>query len=424
MSDRSQFGDSTAGSQLPEALRAFRHRQFQIMYGGEAISLLGTWMQQIALSWLIFRLTGSSLLLGSVAFAGQIPNLLLAPLGGVVADRYSRRKILIVVQSIWVVQALVLAALTLTNTVEVWQIFVLSVVSGVLFAFDMPARQAFVVDLVGKEDLPNAIALNNSLVNGATVAGPVFASMLVAKVSEGACFFANGISKIFVVISLIMIKVNPVPQPSHRKSPIDDVLEGFRWARGSRPAKAIFWLLAIIGLLGMPVTVLMPVVASNMLNNGPTALGILMGAYGVGALLGSVPLAFRKNAQGLTHWMTYSAAALGMLFVAFAGSRDLWLSALLLVPAGACLILVINISITLIQTIAPEKLRGRAMSLHLMIFMGLSALGSFLMGLFAEYIGVAWTIAVCGVGSLMGAAAFFYSMRDLHAAVDALVVEE
>lgn len=422
MTDHLPINDASSGTRWPTALRALRHRPFQIMYAGEAVSLIGTWMQQIALSWLVYRLTGSSLLLGSVAFAGQMPILLLAPFGGLLADRYSRRNILIVAQSVCVLQAIILTALTLTNTIQVWQIFVLSVMSGVLAAFDMPARQAFVVDLVGKDDLPNAIALNNSLVNGATVAGPVFASLLVAKVSEGACFLANAISKIFVVISLFLIKVEPVPQPPHRSSPVEDIKEGLRWARLDQPALAILWLLGVIALLGMPVSVLMPVVATNILDGGPTALGILMGAYGLGALLGSVPLAFRKNAQGLALWMIYATAMLGAGLIAFGGSSSLMVSAALLVPIGACLILVLNISITLIQSIAPEQLRGRAMALHLMVFMGLSSLGSFVLGLIAEYAGTSATIGGCGFGCLLGAAAFGYAMRNSHAQLDRRVV--
>lgn len=417
------MSNSRLATRWPNALRALSHRGFQIMYGGEAISLIGTWMQQIALSWLAYRLTGSSLLLGTVAFAGQIPILLLAPFGGLLADRYSRRNVLIITQSIWVVQALVLAVLTYTNTVQVWEIIALSVLSGVLFAFDMPARQAFVVDLVGKEDLPNAIALNNSLVNGATIAGPVFASMLVAKVSEAACFFANGLSKICVVISLLMIKVEPVASSPEKKTPIEDIVEGLQWARSTPAATAVLFLLGIVGLLGMPITVLMPVVAKSVLHTKAGGLGILMGTYGVGALLGSVPLAFRKNSQGLTQWMMYAAAALGILLLAFSRSQLLLLSAGLLIPIGASLILVINISITLVQTLAPEQLRGRAMALHLMIFMGFNALGSFLMGSLAEYIGPQWTIACCGLGCAVGAGLFSYVMRDLHAQVNSIALE-
>lgn len=406
----------------PTALRALSHRGYQIMYGGEAVSLIGTWMQQVALSWLAYRLTGSSLLLGTVAFAGRIPILLLAPFGGLLADRYSRRNILIIAQSIWVIEALILATLTYTNSIQVWQIIALSVLSGVLFAFDMPARQAFVVDLVGKEDLPNAIALNNSLVNGATIAGPVFAGMLVAKVSEAACFFVNGLSKIFVVVSLLLIDVAPpVPGPE-RKSPIEDIVEGMRWARTTSAAWAVLLLLGIIGMLGMPVTILMPVVAKSVLQTGPAGLGILMGAYGIGALLGSLPLAFRKNAQGLTHWMIAASVILGTLFLLFSSSQIFFLSVALLVPIGASLILIINISITLIQILAPEHLRGRAMSLHLMIFMGLGALGSFLIGLFAQLVGARWAIAGCGLGCLVGAGVFAYVMRDLHAKVNTHVV--
>lgn len=424
MTNALPISDPSMDTRWPSALRALRHRPFQIMYSGEAVSLIGTWMQQIALSWLVYRLTGSSLLLGSVAFAGQLPILVFAPFGGLLADRYSRRNILIVTQLVWVLQAFVLATLTFTNTIQVWQIFVLSAMSGILSAFDMPARQAFVVDLVGKDDLPNAIALNNSMVNGATIAGPVFATMLVAKVSEGACFFANAVSKIFVIFSLLLIKVEAVPQPPHRNSPVEDIKEGLRWARLSQPALSILGLLGVIAMLGMPISVLMPVVAKTVLHGGPTALGVLMGAYGVGAFLGSIPLAFRKNARGLSHWMTYAAAVLGVFVVFFASSHTLLISAAILVPIGTCLILVLNITITLIQSIAPEQLRGRAMALHLMVFMGLSSLGSFLLGLTAEYAGVAATIVCCGLGCIVGAAGFAYSMRHLHPEVDRVVVLE
>lgn len=422
MTDYLPINDPPPSTRWPLALRALQHRPFQIMYGGEAISLIGTWMQQIALSWLVYRLTGSSLLLGSVAFAGQIPILLLAPFGGLLADRHNRRNILIVTQSVWVIHASVLAALTITGTIQVWQILMLSALSGVFSAFDMPARQAFVVDLVGKDDLPNAIALNNALINGATVAGPVFASLLVARLSEGACFFANAISKAFVIASLFLIKVEPVPQTSHTNSPLEDIKEALHWVRFDHSALSVLWLVGVIALLGMPITVLMPVVAANVLDGSPTALGILMSAYGMGALLGSIPLAFRKNARGLTRWMTYATAILGVFLIVFGVSDTLLASAALLVPVGVCLILVLNISITLIQSIAPERLRGRAMALHLMVFMGLGSLGSFVLGLIAELTGASVAIAGCGVGCLLGAVAFGYAMRHHHANVDHRVV--
>src|ERR1700757_533729 len=283
-------------------MRALKHRNFQLFFSGQLISLTGTWMQTVAQSWLVYRLTGSSLLLGSVGFASQIPVFLMAPVGGMAADRFNRQRIVIATQVASMILAIVLALLTLTHMVKVWHIFVLAALLGVVNAFDIPGRQSFLVDMVGREDLMNAIALNSSMFNGARVVGPAIAGILVAKIGEGWCFFANGVSYIAVIIGLLLMRVH-CPRGSQSDSPIEEIVEGFRWARETGPIRSLLLLLGVVSLVGMPYTVLMPIFADRILHGGAKGLGILMGATGVGALLGALTLALRSGVRGLGRWV-------------------------------------------------------------------------------------------------------------------------
>ena len=298
---------------LPATLRALRYRNFQLFFGGQLISLIGTWMQNVAQAWLVYRLTGSSVLLGLVSFSSQIPVFLMSPVGGIVADRFRRRRVVIGTQTASMLLALVLAALTLTGAVQIWHIFVLSALLGVVNAFDIPARQAFFVEMVGREDLINAIALNSSMFNASRIIGPAVAGILVAGIGEGWCFFANGVSYIAVIAGLLLMTVAERTSPSsHRRSPLADVIEGFRFVIGSPPIHHLLILLGILSVTGMPFAVLMPIFADQILHGGAKGLGILMGASGVGALAGALLLAVaRKRSKGLGRWVAISAGAFG-----------------------------------------------------------------------------------------------------------------
>lgn len=302
---------------LSATFRALRHRNFQLFFGGQLISLIGTWMQNVAQAWLVYRLTGSSLLLGSVGFASQFPVFLASPIGGIVADRKNRHKVVIATQVASMVLAFVLAALTLTRTVTIPEIFILAALLGIVNAFDIPGRQAFLVEMVGREDLMNAIALNSSMFNGARVIGPAIAGILVARIGEGWCFFANAVSYIAVIIGLLMMRVPPRELPA-QGSPIAHIIEGFRFVRETEPIRALLLLLGLVSLVAMPYTVLMPIFADRILHGGARGLGILMGATGVGALLGALTLAAKSGVRGLGRWVAFSCAGFSVFLVAFA----------------------------------------------------------------------------------------------------------
>src|SRR5215471_1497217 len=284
-----------ADSRFRSTIRALRHRNFRLFFTGQLISLIGTWMQTVAQSWLVYRLTGSSALLGSVNFASQIPVFLLSPAGGVAADRYSRHRIVIATQTSSMLLAGALAALTLSDHIRVWHIFVLSALLGVVNAFDIPARQSFIVEMTSREDLINAIALNSSMFNGARIVGPAVAGITVAAVGEGWCFFANAVSYIAVIIGLLMMRVTPFKAPASQDSALSHILEGFQFVAKTTPIRAILLLVGVVSLAGMPFSVLMPIFADRILHAGAQGLGILMGVSGAGALAGALILASRQT---------------------------------------------------------------------------------------------------------------------------------
>lgn len=399
---------------MPATLRALKHRNFQLFFGGQLISVTGTWMQTVALSWLVYRLTGSSLLLGTVGFAGQIPVFLVAPLGGTMADRHNRQRIVIGTQTASMVLAFLLAALTLTGKVQVWHVLVLATSLGVANAFDVPARQAFLVDMVGKEDLMNAIALNSSMFNGARIVGPAVAGMLVAMIGEGWCFFANAVSYIAVIVGLTMMQVRRPFQKPPSGSPLTQIVEGFRFVGHTRPIRAILLLLGLISLVAMPYTVLMPVFADRILHGGARGLGILMSATGVGALLAALTLASRTGVRGLSRWVAYSCGGFGASLVLFAFSRSFWPSTALLVPVGFCMMLQMASSNTLIQTMVPDHLRGRVMSVYSMMFMGMAPFGALIGGALADRLGAPLTVAMGGVACVGGAVWFGLNLPKIR----------
>jgi MFS family permease len=403
--------------------RALRHPNFQLFFGGQLISLIGTWMQSVAQSWLVYRITHSSLLLGSVGFAGQFPVFLAAPLGGIVADRYDRQRVVIGTQVASMLLALVLALLTLTHRITVIEIFWLAALLGVVNAFDIPGRQSFLVEMVGKEDLINAIALNSSMFNGARIIGPAIAGLLVAKIGEGWCFFANAVSYIAVILGLFMMRVT---QRSQRPqgSPIAHVIEGFRFVQKTAPIRAILLLLGLVSLVAMPYTVLMPIFADKILHGGARGLGILMGATGVGALLGALTLATRTGVYGLGRWITFSCGGFGFSLVAFAVSRNFWLSTILLVPVGFCMMLQMSSSNTLIQSMVPDHLRGRVMSVYSMMFMGMAPFGALFGGFVADRLSAPIAVSIGGVAAIGGAAIFGLRLPSLRVEARRLIVAQ
>lgn len=412
-----------SGSRLQAAGRALRHRNFQLFFSGQLISLIGTWMQSVAQSWLVYRLTGSALLLGSVGFASQVPVFLFAPLGGIAADRYNRRHIVIATQIASMSLASVLAALTLLHKVQVWHVFVLASCLGVVNAFDIPGRQSFLVDMVGKDDLMNAIALNSSMFNGARVIGPAIAGILVAKIGEGYCFLGNAVSYIAVIVGLLLMRVHS-PARASMASPLEHMMEGFRFVNRTAPIRALLLLLGLVSLVGMPYVVLMPIFADQILHGGAKGLGILMGATGVGALLGALTLAFRSGVKGLGRLVAWCCAGFGASLAVFALSHIFWVSVVLLLPVGYCMMLQMACSNTLIQVMVPDALRGRVMAVYSMMFMGMAPIGALLGGALAERLGAQVTVAIGGMASVAGACWFALHLPKIRVEARRLIVSQ
>jgi len=380
-------------------------------------------MDQVAESWLVYRLTGSALLLGTVAFASQIPVFLLAPIGGALADRLDRRKILICTQSSMMLLTFMLAWLTLSHRVHIWQVVTLAALTGVVNAIDLPARQAFVVDMVSRADLVNAIALNSSMFNGARIVGPALAGIVVAAIGEGWCFFANGVSFIAVIAGLGLMKIDR-PRLAIEGSPLENILEGFKFVAQSGPVRALMLLLGLVSFTAMPYAVLMPLFADKILHGGAQALGLLMGCSGLGALGGALTLAMRKTLKGLSLWVAVSCAGFGVALLAFSFSRLLWLSAALLVPSGFCMMIQMASSNTLIQSMVPDRLRGRVMSVYAMTFMGMAPLGALLAGSLAHKLGAPMTVGIGGVVAIVGAGLFGLKLPALRPAAREMIVAQ
>lgn len=436
--ENSAVPSSPAGLRWQAAGRALRHRNFQLFFSGQLISLIGTWMQTVAQSWLVYRLTGSGLLLGAVGFSSQIPVFLVAPLGGITADRSNRQRVVIATQTVSMLLAFVLAALTLSGKVQVWHVFVLAALLGVVNAFDIPARQSFLVDMVGKEDLMNAIALNSSMFNGARVVGPAVAGILVARLGEGWCFFANGASYIAVIIGLLLMNVHAPAHVSTSTSPFEHIVEGFRFVDRTAPIRALMLLLGLVSVTGMPYVVLMPIFADRILHHGgqelasligshdlgAVRLGILMGSTGVGALLGALTLAARSGVKGLGRWVAVCCAGFGLSLMLFAWSHSFWLSVILLLPVGYFIMLQMACSNTLIQVMVPDALRGRVMAVYSMMFMGMAPIGALLGGAFADRLGAPLTVAIGGFASLGGAWWFSTQLPKIRIEARQLIIAQ
>lgn len=400
-------GSNGAIIRLKLIFRALRHRNYRIFSAGQSISLTGTWMQQVAMSWLVYRLTNSAFLLGVVGFASQISTFLLAPFAGVVADRHNRRRMLIITQALAMVQALILYLLVISNSIAVWQIIVLSIFLGLVNSFDIPVRQAFTVEMIEKkEDLANAIALNSSLFNAARLLGPSLAGILIASVGEGACFLLNAVSYIAVIISLLMLRIPPREREEGGSDILRELKEGFVYAFSFLPIKYILALLALISLMGVPYQVLMPVFARDIFHGGPKTLGFLMAMSGAGALVGAIYLAGRRHVFGLGRIIAVSAVIFGLGVISFSLSRILWLSLALILVAGFGLMVQMASSNTVLQTIVDEDKRGRIMSFFTMAFMGMAPFGSLLAGSLAGKIGAANTLFMGGICCIIGALVF------------------
>jgi len=399
---------------LRTIFRSLRYRNYRLFFIGQAISLIGTWTQLIAMPWLVYRLTGSALLLGVVSFATQIPVFILTPFAGVLTDRWNRYYILIITQALSMIQALLLSVLFFTEAIQVWQIIILSLALGLINAFDMPTRQAFVVEMVdNRKDLGNAIALNSMMFNSARLIGPSVAGVVIAAVGEGVCFFINAVSFLFVIVSLLMMKV-PAPKTSVRKSHVlHELKEGLVYVAGFVPLRYMMLLLALVSLVGMPYSVLMPIFAHKILGGGPHTFGFLMGAAGIGALTGATYLAAQKSIVGLVRILPAATAVFGGGLIAFSLSRWMWLSLPLMFLTGLGMITQIAACNTIIQTIADDDKRGRVMSFYVMSFIGITPFGSLLAGFVADWIGAPKTMMMGGILCVLAAGLFTRKLPEV-----------
>src|SRR3954464_2589430 len=401
-------------SPRPTLLRALRHRNYRLFVSGQLVSLIGTWMQTVAESWLVYRLTGSAFLLGAVGFANRIPVFLFSSVGGAIADRYNRHHIVIATQVASMLLASLLAVLTLTHVVQVWHLMAIATLLGFVNAFDIPGRQAFVVELVAREDLQNAIALNSSMFNGARVVGPAVAGVLVAVVGEGWCFFANAVSYIAVLAGLLLMRVPPVAKSERPASMLAHVTEGFRFVLRSKPISALLLLLGLVSLMGTPYAVLMPIISDQTFHAGSRGLGILMGASGVGALIGALSLARRVGLKGYGRSIGLATIGFGLSLLAFSATHQFWLGALFLMPAGFAMMTQMAASNTLIQSMTPNSLRGRVMAVYSMMFMGMAPIGALLAGTLAGWLGATTTVGLGGAFCLLGGAVFLNRLPHIR----------
>ena len=418
----SQLGSSQ--SNLRFALRALQHYNYRLFFSGQSLSLIGTWMTRIATSWLVYRLTNSAFLLGFIGFAGQIPMFLLGPVAGVWVDRLNRHKVLVVTQVLSMVQSFWLAALALSHRITFWDIFWLSIFQGVVNAFDMPARQAFVTQMVDRrEDLPNAIALNSSMVNGARLIGPSLAGIIIAAVGEGWCFFIDGVSYIAVIISLLMMSLGGQQVRKAQTSVAKELKEGWAYVSRFSPIRNILLLLGLVSLVGMPYTVLMPIFARDVLHGGANTLGFLSAVTGVGALISAAYLATRKSVLGLERVIPTCAIIFGLGLIGFGLSHWLALSLFVLLFTGFGMMQQMSASNTILQTIVEEDKRGRVMAFYSMAFQGMAPFGSLLAGWMAARLGAPITVMICGSICITGAALFTARLPQLRRSVHPIYVK-
>ena len=387
--------------------RALKHRNFQLFVIGQLISLIGTWMQNTAQQWLVYKLTGSAALLGLFGFASQLPMLGLAWMGGYVGDRYNRHRGVITTQTISMILAFLLAGLTLTHLIKTWHLILIAFLVGIVNAFDVPIRQAFFVHMVGKDDLPNAIALNSSIFNGARVIGPAIAGFTIVLIGEGGCFFLNALSFVAVLIALLVMRIPRTESRSTSESPVRSFIEGFRFAMSDTPIRSALLLLSALSFFGLQYSVFLPIYASDILHGGAKTLGLLMSAAGVGAVLGALQFAARTEYKGLARWIgaTCTACALGLLVFAFATS--FWLCAVVLFIVGFAATSQMAATNTIIQQRVPDEMRSRLMAVYATMFMGVMPIGALIAGVVAKHLGAPYTLFIFGAAVLIACVIFF-----------------
>ncbi len=400
---------TTAGS----AWRALDNRNFALFFAGQGLSLCGTWMQSLAQSWLIYRLTGSPLLLGLVGFVSQVPVLGFGLLGGVLADRWPRHRLLLITQTLSLLQAMILAGLTLSGHITIGWIMGLAAALGLINALDMPVRQSFVADLVPRADLPSAIGLNSSAFNAARIIGPSVAGFLVAAVGEGVCFLVNALSFLAVIGCLLAMEV-PQKAKAAQTHAIIFLAEGLRYARSTPHVRAALALIAVLSLTAMPYTVLLPVFAGNVLHTDANGLGWLMAATGMGALAGALRIARRGTIRGLGRLIAGATLLFGVSLLALAASTALWFSIPVLLVVGYGMITGMAGCNTLLQSLVPDHLRGRVMSLYTLFFLGMAPIGSLMAGALAAHLGTPLTIAAGGIGAILGAILFWRALPGIR----------
>jgi MFS family permease len=396
--------------------RALKYKNFRLFVGGQSLSLIGTWLQMVALTWLVYQLTNSALMLGIVGFSGQLPMFIVAPFAGVFADRWNRHKMLLLTQSLALVQALILSFLVFTNLIQIWQIIVLSILLGVINAFDMPIRQAFVKDMIEghTEDVGNAIALNSSMVNAARLIGPSIAGILIATAGEGWCFLVNSISFLAVVISLLKMEIDYVPHPAKELKVFSELKEGFKYTFNFPPIKYLILLLASVSLMSTSITLLAPVIAKKYLLGGADTYGFLIGAFGSGALIGAVYLLNKKNVLGLGRLIGFAVFVFGLSIMFIGFSRMFILSLILMLTAGSGMMLHLASTNTLLQTISEESKRGRVMSFYTMGFRGMSPFGSLIAGGLGSLIGAPVTLLISGLACAAGAVLYLRKLPAIR----------
>src|SRR3989338_6050080 len=398
-----------------QTFRALKSRNYRLIFIGSLISFIGTWMQMVAVGWLVYRLTNSPFMLGMVGFISQIPAFAVAPFGGVIADRLDRRKVLLLTQTLSMIQALLLAFFIFTGTITVWHVLVLSFTLGLVTAFDMPTSQAFMIEVVEKkEDLINVIALNSSLVNVGRLVGPAIAGVIIAAYGEGICFLVNGLSYLAIIYTLLIITIKPIGKRPTEMKVLTEIREAVGYAWRFKPIRDILGLLSVMSLVGMPYILLMPVFARDVLHGGPQTLGLLMAASGLGALLAGLYLASRKSVLGLERRAAQGPRALGAGILVFSFSRSAWLSAFIIFLTGFAMLIQMAGSNTILQLIVDERMRGRVMSLFSMAFLGMAPFGSLLSGIVADRIGAPHALAICGLLCVLNGVAFAYRLPSLR----------
>jgi MFS family permease len=393
---------------LSPRFRALQHRNFQLFIAGQLTSLIGTWMQTTAQLWLVYKLTNSAALLGVFGFANQVPILFLAALGGYIGDRYNRHHGVIWTQIVSMVLAFVLAALTFANIIQVWELIFIAFLVGVVNAFDVPIRQAFLVEMVVKEDLPNAIALNSSIFNGARVVGPAIAGFALAWKGPAWCFFLNGVSFLAVIGALLAMRIVKRESKKEAGSPFQSLMQGFRFAMSDLPIRSTLLLLSMLSLLGLQYSVFLPIFASEVLHRGAKGFGLLMSAAGVGAVIGALHFAARTSYKGLARWIAATSTTCAVGLVIFSQSRVFWLSMAVLLVVGFCATVQMAATNTTLQNRVPDQLRGRIMAVYATMFMGVQPIGSLIAGGVAKHIGAPYTLEVFGTLCFLGSMVFIF----------------